>query len=138
MRVEQRIGRIDRIGQVYERVWVRNYFYDRTVEATVYQRLDERISSFESVVGELQPILGEVARVIEAAAMAGQTKREALIAKEIEEINRRIHSEQIASLDLDSYAEASVEPPAMDPSDGDWRYGPGARPRVLDLAGRRL
>src|SRR5208337_1888785 len=51
MRVEQRIGRIDRIGQVYPRVWVRNYFYDQTVEATIYQRLDDRISSFENVVG---------------------------------------------------------------------------------------
>src|SRR3990172_6797302 len=45
MRVEQRIGRIDRIGQDYDRVWIRNYFYDGTVEATVYQRLDEHIAS---------------------------------------------------------------------------------------------
>ncbi len=30
MRVEQRIGRIDRIGQEYDRVWIRNYFYDGT------------------------------------------------------------------------------------------------------------
>lgn len=52
MRVEQRIGRIDRIGQEYDRVWIGNYFYDGTVEATVYQRLDDRIASFESVVGE--------------------------------------------------------------------------------------
>lgn len=35
MRVEQRIGRIDRIGQVYPDVWIRNYFYEDTVEATV-------------------------------------------------------------------------------------------------------
>ena len=33
MRVEQRIGRIDRIGQVYPDVWIRNYFYEDTVEA---------------------------------------------------------------------------------------------------------
>ena len=70
MRVEQRIGRIDRIGQVYPRVWVRNYFYDETVEATIYQRLDDRIGSFENVVGELQPILSRVARAIESAVMA--------------------------------------------------------------------
>ena len=29
MRVEQRIGRIDRIGQVYSDVWIRNYFYEQ-------------------------------------------------------------------------------------------------------------
>ncbi len=37
-----------RIGQEYDRAWIRNYFYDGTVEATVYQRLDDRIASFES------------------------------------------------------------------------------------------
>ena len=52
MRIEQRIGRIDRIGQEYDRVWIRNYFYQGTVEATVFQCLDDRIASFESVVGE--------------------------------------------------------------------------------------
>lgn len=110
MRVEQRIGRIDRIGQIYDRVWIRNYFYDRTVEATVYQRLDDRISSFESVVGELQPILTEVARVIEAAVMANDTKRGELIAKEIEEINRRLQSEETSSFNLDNLVDDSVEP----------------------------
>src|SRR5262249_11307388 len=66
-RVEPRMGRIHRIGQTYERVWVRNYFYEGTVEADIYPRLDDRIGSFEHVVGELQPILARVGRVIEAA-----------------------------------------------------------------------
>ena len=43
MRVEQRIGRIDRIGQRHPTVWIRNYFYADTVEATIYQRLADRI-----------------------------------------------------------------------------------------------
>jgi len=70
MRVEQRIGRIDRIGQTHQRVSILNYFYEGTVEADIYHRLDDRIGSFEHVVGQLQPILGRVARVIEQAAMA--------------------------------------------------------------------
>src|SRR5438309_1636968 len=53
MRVEQRIGRIDRIGQTYERVWIRNYFYGDTVEALVYQRLGDRIDWFQTVIGDL-------------------------------------------------------------------------------------
>ena len=110
MRVEQRIGRIDRIGQEYERVWIRNYFYDGTVEATVYQRLDDRIASFESVVGELQPILTQVARVIEAAAMANDKKRGEMIAKEIEEINRQVRSQEISSLNLDEFTAVTAEP----------------------------
>jgi len=109
MRVEQRIGRIDRIGQEYDRVWIRNYFYDGTVEASVYQRLDDRISSFESVVGELQPILSQVAKVIEAAAMANDKQRGALIAKEIEEINRQVQSAEVSALNLDEYTADEVE-----------------------------
>ena len=116
MRVEQRIGRIDRIGQDYDRVWIRNYFYDGTVEATVYQRLDDRIASFESVVGELQPILSQVAKVIEAAAMANDKRRGELIAKEIEEINRQVRSAETTSLNLDELTAESVEACAEEPA----------------------
>ncbi len=36
MRVEQRIGRIDRIGQKFSQVRIHNFYYDGTVEAKVY------------------------------------------------------------------------------------------------------
>ncbi|WP_243146684.1 helicase-related protein [Scytonema sp. UIC 10036] len=39
MRVEQRIGRIDRIGQRYSTVRIHNFYYDGTVEAKVYRKL---------------------------------------------------------------------------------------------------
>jgi superfamily II DNA or RNA helicase len=116
MRVEQRIGRIDRIGQEYDRVWIRNYFYDGTVEATVYQRLDDRIASFESVVGELQPILTQVAKVIEAAAMANDKQRGELIAKEIAELNRQVQSAEVTALNLDKFTEDTVEAAATIPA----------------------
>jgi hypothetical protein len=116
MRVEQRIGRIDRIGQQFDRVWIRNYFYDGTVEATVYQRLDDRIASFESVVGELQPILSQVAKVIKAAAMANDKQRGEMIAKEIEEINRQVSSAEISSLNLNEFTADAVEPLSEEPA----------------------
>lgn len=116
MRVEQRIGRIDRIGQVYPDVWIRNYFYEDTVEADVYRRLDDRITSFESVVGELQPILSQVAKVIEAAAMANDKKRGELIAKEVEEINRRVREKEISALNLDKLVDDTVEAAAEGPA----------------------
>jgi superfamily II DNA or RNA helicase len=75
MRVEQRIGRIDRIGQIHDRVWVWNYFYAGTVEATIYQRLSDRIGWFENVVGELQPILVRVAEAIQTLAMLRLSER---------------------------------------------------------------
>ncbi len=115
MRVEQRIGRIDRIGQAYDRVWVRNYFYERTVEADIYQRLDGRIGSFEHVVGELQPILARVAKAIEAAAMAGTDKREQVIGREVEAINQAVRSAEAGGMNLDRLADAEATVPPPDP-----------------------
>ncbi|MCZ0899173.1 helicase-related protein, partial [Microcoleus sp. HI-ES] len=56
MRVEQRIGRLDRIGQIYDTVRIHNFYYDGTVEAKVYKKLRDRIDAFQTVVGNLQPI----------------------------------------------------------------------------------
>ncbi len=76
MRVEQRIGRIDRIGQVFPTVIIHNFYYDGTVEAKVYQRLRSRIQSFSSVVGSLQPILAKVPILIEQATMSADPEEE--------------------------------------------------------------
>lgn len=64
MRVEQRIGRIDRINQVSKILSIRNYVMSDTVEEQVYDVLMERIKVFEGSVGELQPILGEVESLV--------------------------------------------------------------------------
>lgn len=88
MRVEQRIGRIDRIGQIHDEVWIRNYFYEETVEARVYQALAHRINWFEGVVGDLQPILARVGRAIERIVMATPDEREQVLAGELDDIER--------------------------------------------------
>jgi SNF2 family DNA or RNA helicase len=69
MRVEQRIGRIDRIGQRYDEVIILNYSYENTVESDIYDRLDDRIGLFEYVVGDMQPILSGVGSKIRQATM---------------------------------------------------------------------
>lgn len=58
MRVEQRIGRIDRVGQQAPVVTIRNYVIPGTVEESVYSALAQRIDLFAGLVGKLQPILG--------------------------------------------------------------------------------
>ena len=55
MRVKQRIGRIDRLGQAHATIRIFNLHYEDTVEADIYRVLRERIRLFEGVVGELQP-----------------------------------------------------------------------------------
>jgi superfamily II DNA or RNA helicase len=58
MAIEQRIGRIDRIGQTRE-VYVFNLATAGTIEDQVLHILDEKINMFELVVGEVGAILGE-------------------------------------------------------------------------------
>jgi superfamily II DNA or RNA helicase len=59
MAIEQRIGRIDRIGQQRE-VFVFNLVTRGTLEEQVLHLLDEKISMFELVVGEVGAILGGI------------------------------------------------------------------------------
>jgi SNF2 family DNA or RNA helicase len=59
MAIEQRIGRIDRIGQSRE-VFVFNLVTRGTLEEQVLALLDEKISMFELVVGEVGAILGSL------------------------------------------------------------------------------
>ncbi len=59
MAIEQRIGRIDRIGQSRE-VFVFNLVTRGTLEDQVLALLDEKIGMFELVVGEVGAILGDL------------------------------------------------------------------------------
>lgn len=92
MRVEQRIGRVDRIGQTYSTVRIRNLFYRGTVEDDVYKVLDERINLFQQFVGLLQPILTTVQEAIQRIAMTPRadqpTVRRTQISRVVSEINR--------------------------------------------------
>jgi len=87
MRVEQRIGRIDRIGQEYDDVYILNYSYEDTVESDIYDRLDDRIGLFEYVVGDMQPILSSVGSKIREATMVEGAKTDS---EEYEELERDI------------------------------------------------
>ena len=60
MRVEQRIGRIDRYGQVRDKIFIVNFVLKDTIESRILTRLYDRINVFEEAVGDLEPILGDV------------------------------------------------------------------------------
>lgn len=59
MRVEQRIGRLDRFGQKHEKIFIYNMRVPGTIESDIFQRLYDRIHLFEASIGELEPILRE-------------------------------------------------------------------------------
>lgn len=54
MKVEQRIGRIDRIGQKHARIFVLNLCYLDSAEQIVYGRLLQRLAQAGAIVGTLQ------------------------------------------------------------------------------------
>lgn len=69
MRVEQRIGRIDRLGQPREKVVVRNLLYRNTIDARIYERLYVRLGLCQQSLGEFEAVLGDPVREITAIVM---------------------------------------------------------------------
>ena len=63
-RIEQRIGRIDRIGQRWPTVLVVNLFLKDSVDDRVYRVLRVRCGLFERFVGAMQPVLARARRML--------------------------------------------------------------------------
>ncbi len=59
MKVEQRIGRLDRFGQKADKIFIYNMQIPGTIEDDIFMRLYARIGVFEQSIGELEPILRE-------------------------------------------------------------------------------
>jgi ERCC4-related helicase len=59
MKVEQRIGRLDRLGQKSEKIFIFNFAVKGTVEERILDRLYQRINIFRESIGDLEAILGE-------------------------------------------------------------------------------
>lgn len=62
MRIEQRIGRIDRIGQEAKRIMIWNFMYSDTIDERVYDRLLERLEIFTRALGSMEGVLGDQIR----------------------------------------------------------------------------
>jgi superfamily II DNA or RNA helicase len=63
-RVEQRIGRIDRIGQMANDVRIVNLILANSVDERVYQVLGQRCDLFQTFVGPMQPVLSVARRML--------------------------------------------------------------------------
>lgn len=107
MRVEQRIGRIDRLGQRFERICIVNLHYANTVEADVYVALRRRIGLFQSVVGGLQPILARMPRLLGERVLSGDGRAA------VEDVERAVDAARAegGGFDLDAAVEANLEEP---------------------------
>jgi Superfamily II DNA and RNA helicases len=82
MRIEQRIGRIDRWGQQSESVAIFNLITPGTVDADIYERCLVRIGVFNNALGGSEEILGEISREIRNIAenfnLSDEERREKL------------------------------------------------------------
>lgn len=114
MRVEQRIGRIDRVGQRHRVVRIVNLHYRDTVESDVYMALRKRIGLFQSVVGPLQPILAELPRTITDAVLRGGRAADDVRTRVAADVTSRVDALESdrAALDLDVLSDTSLEMPA--------------------------
>jgi hypothetical protein len=58
MRIEQRIGRIDRIGQKSEAISIFNLTYADTIDSRILVRLFQRLRLFEESIGATEEVIG--------------------------------------------------------------------------------
>ena len=106
MVVEQRIGRLHRIGQKRE-VHIVNLAAAGTIESYILQLLDRKIKLFELVVGELDLILGEFGG---AHTFEGRLAKEWLAAESEADFARRVET---IGADIEKSSAAGKEQEAL-------------------------
>ena len=116
MRVEQRIGRIDRLGQEHGIIRIVNLHYEGTVETDVYRALRKRIGLFESVVGRLQPILAQLPRTISQTILLGKDANIHDRGNIMDTIEQQAREAEGRGFDIDAVTEDDLTKPERPPS----------------------
>jgi hypothetical protein len=97
MKVEQRIGRIDRLGQAAEKILIVNFVYAETIDARIVERLYERLNLFKRALGGLEAVLGETIQQLTTELLTGRLspqEEEERISQTALALERRNQSEQ--------------------------------------------
>jgi SNF2 family DNA or RNA helicase len=103
MRIEQRIGRIDRHGQKSEFVDIYNCITKGTVDAEIYERCFMKIDIFEKNIGELSDILGDIENSINDIVFnSGLTPEERAAKLEKLAVNEAARIEETRKLEEES------------------------------------
>lgn len=105
MRIEQRIGRIDRMGQTADKIVIGNLCIDGTVDVVINRVLLSRIADATDLVGELEPIIAQGIADINSLIVTRDFTDEELAQRETE-IEQQIEK---ARLTREEFEEARYE-----------------------------
>ncbi len=103
MRVEQRIGRLDRLGQEADRILIMNLSTRGTIEHRILSRLYSRIGIFRRSLGDLEAILGDEIRELTRDLLSRHLTPE----EEEERIERAARAVEARRLDLERLEQES-------------------------------
>jgi ATP-dependent helicase HepA len=118
MRIEQRIGRIDRFGQTSEKVSIYNFICPATVEGRIFFRCFARLGIFRDTVGDMEEVLGQLVADINAnlldlsLTLEQQEERAQQLtdnALRVIDEQRRLEEESIAFLGLENAFSEDVD-----------------------------
>lgn len=101
MRIEQRIGRLDRIGQKADKILIWNLFHDSTIDARIYDKLYKKFSICTSVLGDFEVVLGDMFKKLSLDLLLLTPEEQN---KEIDRIERVIINKKIENEKLENSA----------------------------------
>ena len=101
MRLEQRIGRLDRIGQESPNIYIFNAFCRDTIEDRILSRLYDRIQVFKDSIGDLEEILGEVIQSLELDVFLNNYETEEDVNRKAMQVEQAIINKQRINKDLE-------------------------------------
>ncbi|MHA1980062.1 MAG: DEAD/DEAH box helicase [Promethearchaeota archaeon] len=89
MKLEQRIGRLDRIGQQSKEIYIYNFFLEDTIETDIIFVLDKRIHLFNESIGQLEPIIGNIEKDLKNLIFTTETEKR----RKLNEFTRKLDIE---------------------------------------------
>lgn len=107
MRVEQRIGRVDRLGQTADAVTVVNLLHRDTIDDVIYDRLFDRLKLCKRALGGFEAVLGDEIAKLTPDLLSGRLGADEL-ARRIDQTSQAIENRMIFERELEEEASALV------------------------------
>jgi superfamily II DNA or RNA helicase len=76
MRIEQRIGRLDRLGQKAEKIVIWNLLHQGTIDERIYVRLYEKLDLCRRSLGDFEEVVGTEIRILTNELLSGRLTTE--------------------------------------------------------------